>query len=161
MTPAVLLDRITGGRGDLAVRYAMVSVVGVVTTQALLFLLIGVLDNDPTWSNVIGVSVCSLPVFLLNKHWVWNHDGKLSLRREVLPFWVFTLAGLLISTLLVSLAQRISEAAIIAMAANISGFGVLWVAKFLFLDRVMFGHSEVDEILSQEDHPDTAAVDPV
>lgn len=161
MTPAVLLDRITGGRGDLAVRYAMVSVVGVVTTQALLFLLIGVLDNDPTWSNVIGVSVCSLPVFLLNKHWVWNHDGKLSLRREVLPFWVFTLAGLLISTLLVSLAQRISEAAIIAMAANISGFGVLWMAKFLFLDRVMFGHSEVDEILSQEDHPDTAAVDPV
>ena len=25
------------------------------------------------------------------------------------------------------------------MAANISGFGLLWVAKFLFLDQVMFG----------------------
>lgn len=159
-TPAALLDRVTGGRGDLAIRYAMVSLVGVVTTQALLLLLIGVLDNDPTWSNVIGVSLCSLPVFLLNKHWVWNHDGKISFRREILPFWVFTLAGLLISTLLVSLAQRISEAALVAMAANIAGFGVLWVAKFLFLDKVMFGHSEVEEIVSQEDHPDAAEVGP-
>ena len=36
------------------------------------------------------------------------------------------------------------------MAANIAGFGVLWVAKFLFLDQIMFGHSEKDEVLSQE-----------
>jgi putative flippase GtrA len=159
LAPAALLDRLTGGRGDLAIRYSMVSVIGVVTTQTLLLVLIGILDRDPTWSNVIGVSLCSLPVFLLNKRWVWNHDGKISLRREILPFWVFTLAGLLISTLLVSFAQRFSDAAIVAMAANICGFGVLWVAKFLFLDRVMFGHSEVEEILSQEDPADGLAAD--
>lgn len=157
---SALLDRVTGGRGELAVRYAMVSVFGVVVTQALLFLLIGILDHDPTWSNVIGVSLCSLPVFLLNKHWVWNHDGKISLRREILPFWVFTLAGLLLSTLLVSLAQRVSDATLVAMAANIAGFGALWIAKFLFLDKVMFGHSEVDEVLSQERHPPAPVTDP-
>lgn len=149
---ATLLDRFTGGRGELAIRYSMVSVIGVVITQAELLLLIGILDYDPTWSNVAAVSLCAIPVFVLNKRWVWAHDGKVSFRREVLPFWVFTLAGLLISTLLVSLAQRISDAAVVAMAANIAGFGVLWVAKFLFLDQIMFGHTEREEVLSQEDH---------
>ncbi len=37
------------------------------------------------------------------------------------------------------------------MLANVSGFGVLWVAKFLFLDQVMFGRPEIDEVLAQED----------
>ena len=36
------------------------------------------------------------------------------------------------------------------MVANIAGFGVLWVAKFLFLDQIMFGQPELDEVLSQE-----------
>ena len=36
------------------------------------------------------------------------------------------------------------------MVANIAGFGIVWVAKFLFLDQVMFGHSETDEVLAQE-----------
>lgn len=146
-----LLDRVTGGRGVLALRYSMVSVVGVVVTQAVLVLMVGILDVDPTWSNVTAVSVAAVPAFVLNKRWVWSRDGKVSVRREVLPFWVFTLAGLLLSTLLVTLAKGISESTLIVMAANIAGFGVLWVAKFLFLDQIMFGRAEIDEVLAQED----------
>ena len=33
MSPVAVLDRVTGGRGALAIRYSMVSVVGVVITQ--------------------------------------------------------------------------------------------------------------------------------
>jgi hypothetical protein len=33
----------------------------------------------------------------------------------------------------------------------VGGFGILWVAKFLFLDQIMFGHSELEEVVSQED----------
>jgi len=150
MTPAALLDRVTGGRGALAIRYSMVSVVGVVSTQTLLFVFLELLDLDPTVANVTAVSICSLPVFLLNKWWVWSHDGKVSFRREVLPFWVFTIAGLLLSTLMVTIVKGMSESTLLVMGANISGFGLLWVAKFLFLDKVMFGHSELDEVLSQE-----------
>ena len=153
MTPAALLDRVTGGRGALAIRYSMVSVVGVVSTQTLLFVLLELLDLDPTVANVTAVSICSLPVFLLNKWWVWSHDGKVSFRREILPFWVFTIAGLLLSTLMVTIVKGISESTLLVMGANISGFGLLWVAKFLFLDKVMFGHSELDEVLSQESTP--------
>jgi putative flippase GtrA len=150
MTPAAVLDRVTGGRGELAIKYSMVSVIGVTLTQVLLVLFVGILDYNPTWSNVAAVTVTSVPVFLLNKRWVWSHDGKISLRREILPFWVFTLAGLLLSTGLVTLAHRVSDSTVLVMLASVAGFGVLWVAKFLFLDQIMFGHSEKDEILSQE-----------
>ncbi|MGV3759957.1 MAG: GtrA family protein [Actinomycetota bacterium] len=157
MTPVALLDRVTRGRGELAIKYSMVSVVGVTITQTLLVVFVGILDLDPTWSNVAAVSLTALPVFILNKRWVWSHDGKISFRREVLPFWVFTLAGLLLSTLMVTIAKGISDSTLLVMAANISGFGILWVAKFLFLDQIMFGRPEVEEVLSQE--PD-AVVDP-
>lgn len=147
---AALLDRLTGGRGALAVKYSMVSVIGVTITQALLLLFVGILDYDPTRSNVGAVMLCAVPVFFLNKHWVWSADGKVSLRREILPFWVFTAAGLTLSTGLVALAENASDSTLLVMAASVTGFGVLWVAKFLFLDKVMFGHSEQDEVLSQE-----------
>lgn len=146
-----MLDRVTGGRGALALKYSMVSVIGIVITQTLLVLFVGLLDYNPTWSNVGAVMLAAVPVFLLNKHWVWSHDGRVSFRREVLPFWVFTAAGLVLSTGLVALAHRASEDnTILVMIASVSGFGVLWVAKFLFLDQIMFGHSEREEVLSQE-----------
>ena len=52
--------------------------------------------------------------------------------------------------MLVALADSWSDSTLLVMAANIAGFGILWVAKFLFLDQIMFGHSQKDEVLSQE-----------
>ena len=153
MSPAAVLDRFTGGRGALALKYSMVSVVGVVLTQLQLAIYVGLWEWRPTDANLIACSLTALPVFLLNKRWVWNIDGKVSLRREVLPFWIFTLAGLALSTGMVALAENISDSTLLVMAASIGGFGILWVAKFLFLDQIMFGHSEKEEVLSQEDHP--------
>lgn len=150
MTPVAVLDRVTRGRGELAIRYSMVSVVGVTITQSLLVLFVGIMDLDPTWSNVAAVSLTAVPVFVLNKRWVWSHDGKVSFRREILPFWVFTLAGLLLSTVMVTIAKGISDSTLLVMAASIGGFGILWVAKFLFLDQIMFGRPEIDEVLAQE-----------
>lgn len=150
MSPAAVLDRVTGGRGALAIKYSMVSVIGVTITQTLLVLFVGMLEYHPTSSNVAAVTITAVPVFLLNKRWVWSHDGKISFRREILPFWVFTLAGLLLSTGLVTLAHSVSDSTLLVMLASGAGFGVLWVAKFLFLDQIMFGHSEKDEVLAQE-----------
>jgi putative flippase GtrA len=148
-----LLDRVTRGRGELAIRYSMVSVFGVVCTQLQLAVYVGLLELNPTRSNVGAVMICAVPVFFLNKRWVWNVDGKVSVRREIIPFWVFTAAGLALSTGMVAIAENVSDSTLLVMLASVSGFGILWVAKFLFLDQVMFGHSEKDEVLSQQEHP--------
>jgi len=150
MSPAAVLDRVTGGRGALALKYSMVSVIGVTITQILLVLFLGIFDWHPVASNIGAVMITAIPVFFLNKRWVWSSDGKVSFKREIAPFWVFTGAGLALSTGLVGVAHSISESQVLVMAANLGGFGVLWVAKFLFLDQIMFGRSELDEVLSQE-----------
>src|SRR3546814_21033584 len=51
----------------------------------------------------------------------------------------------------------VSDSTLLVMAANLGGFGVLWVSKFLFLDQIMFGHSEREEVLAQDP---SVAVDP-
>jgi putative flippase GtrA len=137
-----VLDRITGGRGDKLLRFGMASVVGVVVTQALLVLFHGLLEFDATLSNVLAVVLAAIPVFFLNKRWVWGLDGRADLRREIVPFWGFTLLGLAISSGLVALSHEIGDSTLIVMAANIAGFGIVWVGKFVFLDSVVFGEAE-------------------
>ena len=110
----------------------------------------GILDYDPTWSNVIAVMSCAVPVFLLNKRWVWSPTARSASGARSCPFWVFTLPGCCCPPASWPWPSSVSDSTLLVMVANIAGFGVLWVAKFLFLDQVMFGHSEKDEVLSQE-----------
>ncbi len=140
-----LLDRLTGGRGEKVVRFGLVSVVGIIITQALIFLFHGLLEADAEVANVLAVSLSSVPVFFLNKRWVWGQGGRAHLRREILPFWAFTLLGLVSSTGLVAIADHNSESTWLVMVANITGFGLVWVAKFFFLDAIVFGRDRPDD----------------
>jgi putative flippase GtrA len=143
-----LLDRLTGGRADKLVRFGTVSVVGIVLTQALLLVLHGVMNEAAELANVLAVSLSSMPVFMLNKRWVWGRGGPASVRRELLPFWGFTLLGLVLSTVLVSVVDDRTDHTWPVMLANIAGFGVVWLAKFLFLDAVVFGDADDEDAVA-------------
>ena len=134
-----LLDRLTGGRAEKLIRFGTVSAVGIVITQLMLLILHGVMNEGATVANVLAVSISAIPVFFLNKWWVWGRSGRAHLRREVLPFWGFTLLGLLLSTVLVAVVDDRTDKTWPVMLANIAGFGIVWLAKFLFLDQVVFG----------------------
>ena len=144
-TATELLDRVTRGRADKLLRYSGASVVGVVLTQALLVLFVGILNEDAELSNLAAVMLTSVPVFYLNKRWVWGKAGRARMRREVLPFWGFTLLGLVVSTVLVTVVDNYSDRTWPVLVANIAGFGIVWVAKFLFLDAVVFGIVDEEE----------------
>ena len=101
-------------------------------------LLHGVWDINATLSNLIAVMVSAGPAFLLNKRWVWGLTGRSSFRREIVPFWAFTLLGLVVSTILVTIVDHYTDRTWPVLLANIAGFGLVWVSKFLFLDTVVF-----------------------
>ena len=137
-SPTELLDRITRGRAHKLLRYSGASVFGVVLTQVLLVLVHGVLNWEAELSNLLAVMLTSIPVFYVNKRWVWGQQGPAQMRREVLPFWAFTLLGLVLSTILVIVVDNYTDRTWPVLLANIGGFGLVWIAKFLFLDSVVF-----------------------
>ncbi len=119
-------------------RFAGVSVVGVVITQALLLLFAGGLDWAAVLANIVATTLAALPVFLLNRRWVWGKKGQHSVSREIVPFWSYTLLGLAVSTGLVAVASAVWGQILAVMAANLLGWGVLWLGKFVLLERYLF-----------------------
>lgn len=134
--------------GAKALKYASVSVVGIIVTQVALYVTLEILDWTPAWSNFASVSIASIPAYLLNRQWVWAKTGRHSMRREVLPFWGISLLGLLISTVAVAVVSRWSGAHLVVATTNIASFGLLWVGKYFYLDALMFAdaHPEADRV---------------
>ncbi len=150
--------------GRRAIRYVATSAFGVVTTQVFLVVFQYILHWKPIVAAVLAMSLTSVPAFLLNKHWVWGKKGKAHMRREVLPFWLFNAAGLILSLIAVTIVIHLTRDPnveslkdgnrLAVQFATLAGFGILWVLKYLFLDKIMFGadhHTPYDEDIEREE----------
>ena len=110
-----------------------------VTSQVVLIFCLVALGMAAVTSNIVAVTFGSVPNYLINRAWTFNKRGAHSFTREVLPFWLMGVLGLLISTVAVAWAdERFGGNVLILSAANIGSFGVLWIAKFFVLERLLF-----------------------
>jgi putative flippase GtrA len=124
--------------GRKAMKYSMVSAIAIVCSQAVLVIAHAVLDWSPIVSNIVAVAVSSVPSYLLNRAWVWGKRGSHDVWREIVPFWTFAFVGLALSVFFVWMAAKWSDATIVISAANLSAFGILWVARYIVLDQLLF-----------------------
>lgn len=138
MQPASLRDLMSDvfERRDLAVRYGAVSVVNVATHQVLLNLANTGWGWSGGWSNVFAAVLTAIPSYLLSRKWVWKVNGSHSLRKEIAPFWTLALLGLVLSTALAEGADRLFGSGIWVAAGSLIGYFVVWVSKFVILDRL-------------------------
>ena len=134
------------------VRYSMVSVISVIVSQVLLAFFFGILHWSARASNIWAVCLSAIPSYYLNRAWAWGKRSRSHLLKEVLPFWGMALLGLLLSTWAVSFAEGHASdwtdshflTTVIINAASVAAFGVLWVAKFVVLNKLMFVHHPED-----------------
>ena len=135
--------RTTEGRKK--VRYALVSVVAVPigTVGVLFFNLIGAPAGV---AAVLGNSCAAVPSYFLNRYWAWGKNDKNRLFGEVLPFWGLTLVGIGFSFVVAHEAGQLTRhngitgaaRLVILLAANVAGFGVLWVVKYIIFNKLLF-----------------------
>ncbi len=119
-------------------RYSGVSVIAVLVTQSCLWLGLAVIKWPALAANIFAVTIGSVPAYLMNISWVWGRRDSHSVREEILPFWLYSLLGLVMSTTLVALADIWFTSTAVLMLANLLAFGGLWVGKFFVLEKVLF-----------------------
>ena len=143
-----VLDWSRTHEGRKLVRYSMVSVVSVIVSQILLLFAFGLLHWSAKWSNVFAVCLSAVPSYYLNRRWAWGKTSRSHLLKEVLPFWGMALLGLIFSTWAADYAESNADrltsshflTTMIVMGASLAAFGVLWVGKFIVLNKVLFAH---------------------
>lgn len=137
-----MVRRIINNHGRKLLRYAGVSCIGVTAGQLLLFLFYEVVGLRAVLANTAAVAIATIPSYLLNRAWVWGKNGDHSLTAEIIPFWGMAFVGLLLSNLLVHIAEQRSDAWWLINGANFVAFGVVWMAKYVVLDQVLFRHED-------------------
>ncbi|HEY5886748.1 MAG TPA: GtrA family protein [Acidimicrobiales bacterium] len=151
---AEVLARIREADYRKMLKYSAVSAVAFPFTQVMLLVFTVGLDWSFVKANLVAVTIMAFPAYLMNRYWVWGKKDKNRFMTEVLPFWIITLIGLVLSTICAHYAEQWFAGSELAVnVANAVGFGLVWVFKFVFLDRLMFGnqmHFPPDEELDAE-----------
>ena len=119
-------------------KYSSASFAGLIVGQSVLALFYSGLEWGAIPSNLVSVAIGAIPNYLINRYWTWHQTGKNRLWGEVVPFWVMSFLGMVVSLFTVSYAEDRWGTGLAVAIAQVAGFGVLWLAKFLVLDKVMW-----------------------
>jgi putative flippase GtrA len=139
--------------GQKLLRYSAASVVSVVISVAFLILFYGPLRLGAVLSSTLATAVATVPSYQLNRRWAWGKSGRGHIWREVVPFWALAFVGWAFSTYSVRLTEsalksnhsmaHVEKTGIVALV-YLAAFGVLWVAKFIIFNKLMFVHRPHD-----------------
>ena len=127
-------------------RCLSVSVVTTVISVSTLVLATAVFGVEAWIANVLATSLATVPSYHLNRRWTWGRTDASDPFREVLPFWIMAFMGLALSTVTVGIADSWARGMHLPsslqlgaiLTGHLSGFGLLWVAQFIVLDRYLF-----------------------
>ncbi|HVE94121.1 MAG TPA: GtrA family protein [Acidimicrobiales bacterium] len=140
-------ERALSPGGRKAIKYTLVSVIAVAVSQiALVAFGPLLLDWKPRSANIAASSIGAVPSYYLNRYWAWGKRGRSHLLKEVAPFWALAFLGMAFSTWTVGItaafaSDRYDSELIQAMFINggsIAAFGVLWIAKFIIFNKILF-----------------------
>jgi hypothetical protein len=141
-----LLGRIVYGRTEETykkLRYLAVSVVFVPIGQ-ILIQIFGLWLHNYTTASLLQAAIITVPNFFVNKHFVWRVTSSENLRSQALVFWVAVMLGVALATLFTHLVENamadrttlVRGAAVVV--AQLLGLGIVWVGRFVVLDRWLF-----------------------
>lgn len=139
--PISTLRRLRAEHGLKALRYCGVSAVNVTVALSVLAVCHGLLGWPAVGANLAAWMVGTAPAYLLSRAWVWQRSGPHRLGGEVLTFWIMALVGLALSSLAVAIIEHLADRTVLVAAGNLAAYGTVWVAKYIFLDQVMWSRS--------------------
>jgi putative flippase GtrA len=140
-------------QGLKLIRYSMVSIISALTSLVILTVVYGVLR---LWTEVFSVLfsnvMAGIPSYILNRRWVWGKSGRSHVWREILPFWVMSITGIGFALFTATLAHNFADThhlhhlarTVLVVGANVGAFGLLWILKFIILNRLFAQIAEAE-----------------
>jgi len=164
MSPGALMDHARSAEGRKQLRYAGVSVVFVPLGQA--FVQFFHWTNE-TWPNYLSIlvtaGILTVPNYFANKLYVWRDTSKDKLKTQITVFWIAAMLGTGFAMGLAAIADHFTTElsklwqAIWLFLAQLAGYGLVWVGRYIFLDRWIFkvthhGQEPPEELLDELHH---------
>jgi putative flippase GtrA len=124
-------------------RYAGVAA-GLLPLSQGLVQIFGLWFDDYVAATLLAAGIATVPNFLANRHFVWRVTSGEKLRSQMLVFWAVVMMGISLATLFTYLvdnamaSQTILIRGIAVFVAQMLGFGIVFVSRFLILDRWLF-----------------------
>jgi putative flippase GtrA len=148
MTIPDLMDKLRGPEGRKLFRYSCASVVAVICSVVLLVIFNGLIGLSAWVSSTLATAIAAIPNYEMNRKWAWGKTGRSHLWKEVVPFWALAFLGWAVSTFSVHLMENYAHShhfshlmsTATVTIVYVGAFGVLWVAKFIIFNKVLFVH---------------------
>lgn len=118
-------------------------------------------------ATLFGNLVAIAPSYYLTRVWAWGKRGKSHWRKEVLPYWLMSFAGIGFSLIGATWVKGIVHShdldhtlnTLLVAGMNLVSFAIFWVLKILLFNRIFHTHPlvEIDEHLREEEKKQGAA----
>ncbi|KJF17224.1 MULTISPECIES: GtrA family protein [Acidithrix] len=145
-----LLAWIKTEEGKKAFRYSLTSVISAVISQLAFLALYGLSILGAKYSSISATLIGAVPSYFLNRYWAFEKKERNHFFSEVVPYFIMAVLGLVASTWSSDFAD--SHRSIVGNSrlaqiiwvdgAYFGAFAVLWVAKYFFLRKFLFGRDQ-------------------
>lgn len=120
-------------------RYFATSLITVPVGYTLLVVATHIFDVNAGLLNLAIGTLMTPMIFMLYRSVVWRGGSGRSIWAEFRSFWQTFLAGLLASTIFIAAADAfLGAGGPLIVVAGLTGQGVIFLARFFWLDRVTF-----------------------
>jgi putative flippase GtrA len=124
-------------------RYTATSGVATVVSEVTLLALYASRLLGASGASIVANLAGAVPSYLLSRYWIWPEADRSSAARQVTLYWATSVVSLVVSTAGTSLAAAHSPAGhtahvIVVGTSYIGTYALLWVAKYLVYQRVIF-----------------------
>ncbi|WP_246134785.1 GtrA family protein [Prauserella rugosa] len=146
------------------VRALMSSGLATGMSQVTLIVLL-TMDVNPTVASAAAFVAGAIPNYFVARRWAWNRKGKPDFKRELLPYLSVIALGGLASMTLTTVAGWITEPlriegfvrVIVLDVAFLSSYALVFLIKFLLLDRFVYSGSNMQKIAERAAQPQASA----
>ena len=119
-------------------RYALLTVFGAPANFLLYAGLLRYTAMGAALATVVAALFVIVPKFFLSKLWVWRASTNEHLRREIVVYLLVTFGSLAFATAVGAILDANGARDSMLVAGNLASFTLMWVLRFVILDRYGF-----------------------